>query len=326
MNNMKEKSLIKSGKIMYIYNVMKKYTDVEHPVKIAEIIELVKNEYGEEISESTVKRDLKVLEQKLNVVIGKIDHKYYIEKDDNELEVSEIRCLVDMISYSRFIEEKQAKQLTYKLIKQLNVYEQEGFVGYKKYMKDAKTINQEVFFNIEIITEAIQNKKHIKFGYYKYNLKKQTELIRTFDVSPITIICEIGEYYLIGIDSDKILKYFRLDRMKDTTIIDGKETNITKKELDDFVGASIGMYSGKKEKVQAICDNSLIDDAIESFGKDVIITQYDKDRFKMETEVSLKGFKNWALRHLEDAEIIYPLDLRKNIIEILNSSISKYKK
>lgn len=318
---MKERSLIKSGKIMYIYNVMKKYTDVEHPVKIAEIIELVKNEYGEEISDSTVKRDLKVLEEKLNVIIGKIDHKYYIEKDDNELEVSEIRCLVDMINYSRFIEEKQAKQLTYKLIKQLNTYEQEEFVGYKKYMKDAKTINKDVFLNIEIITEAIQNKKYIKFGYYKYNLKKETELIRTFDVSPITIICEIGEYYLIGIDADRILKYFRLDRMKDAEIKEGKFVNITKKELDDFVQSSVGMYAGKKEKVQAICDNSLIDDAIESFGKDVKITQYDKDRFKMETEVSLRGFKNWALRHLSDAEVIYPEKLKNEIYELLKSKL-----
>ena len=319
---MQEKLYSSNGNIMYVYIVMKKFTDVEHPLKITEIMELIEKEYGEKISRKTVERNIKVLKEKFNIVIEEIEHKYYMDKEDYEFESYEIRCLVDIINYSRFLDESQAKQLTYKLIHQLNEYDKKSFDSYEKYMKDAKTINKDVFFNIEIIAEAILNKSYIKFDYYKYNLKKQFELRKSFNVFPVTIICEIGQYYLIAA-KDKELFYFRLDRIKNISLKDEKFVNISKKQLNDFVESSIGMYGGKKEKVIALLDNSLIDDAIETFGKNVKISQYDKNRFKMETEVSLKGFKNWALRHLEDAEVIHPKALKNDIITVLANALKK---
>lgn len=125
---MSEKIYVSNGNIMYIYKVMKKYTDIEHPLKVKDIIELIKEEYGEVISSRTIRRNFKVLEDKFNLTIEKIDDSYYIDYEDNDFDPSEIRSLVDMVNYSRFVDDSLAKELTYKLINQLNFNDRKEFV------------------------------------------------------------------------------------------------------------------------------------------------------------------------------------------------------
>lgn len=127
-DQLKEKIYVSNGNIMYIYNVMKKYTDIEHPLKIKDIITLIKKEYNEEISSRTIRRNFKVLECKFNVVIERIDDAYYMDYEDNDFDSSEIRSLVDMVNYSRFVDDTLAKKLTCKLINQLNNNDRKEFV------------------------------------------------------------------------------------------------------------------------------------------------------------------------------------------------------
>lgn len=124
---MSEKIYVSNGNIMYIYKVMKKYTDIEHPLKVKDIIELIKEEYEEVVSSRTIRRNFKVLEDKFNVTIERIDDAYYIDYEDNDFDPSEIRSLVDMVNYSKFVDESLAKELTYKLINQLNVNDRKEF-------------------------------------------------------------------------------------------------------------------------------------------------------------------------------------------------------
>lgn len=202
---------------------------------------------------------------------------------------------------------------------------EKNLFGYEKYMKNTKTTNKELFYTIKIISEAILNKKNIQFKYYKYNVKKELEFRKAFALFPVTIICDIGQYYLIGADKEKQLFYFRLDRIKNISIAEGKQVNITKKQLNNYIESTIGMYGGEKKTVKAIVNRRLMDDVIDQFGKEVEILSFDDENFTMQTEVNLTGFKNWALRHLEKVKVIYPNKLKKEIIEILNNSIKRYK-
>lgn len=197
--------------------------------------------------------------------------------------------------------------------------------GYEKYMKNTKTTNKELFYTIKTIAEAILNKKNIQFKYYKYNVKKELEFRKAFIIFPVTIICDIGQYYLIGADKEKELFYFRLDRIKNISIVEGKQVNITKKQLNNYIESTIGMYGGEKETIKAIVNRRLMDDVIDQFGKEVEILSFDDENFTMQTEANLTGVKNWALRHLENVKVIYPNKLKKEIIDILNASLKQYK-
>lgn len=202
---------------------------------------------------------------------------------------------------------------------------EKNLIGYEKYMKNVKSTNKELFYTVKTIAEAILNKKYIQFKYYKYNVKKEFEFRKAFTLFPVTIICDMGQYYLIASDKEKSLFYFRLDRIKDISIAQGKLIAITKKQLNNYIESTVGMYGGDKEKVQAIVSRNLMDDVIDQFGKEVEILSYNDENFTMQTEANLIGFKNWALRHLENVKVIYPNKLKKEIVEILNKSIEEYK-
>lgn len=322
---MKEKIYAANGNILYIYNILKKYTDVEHPLKVSEIIELIKKEYGEDVSSKTVRRDFKVLETKFGVTIENLNNKYYMDYQETDFDFSEIRALVDMVNYSRFVDENFSKQLTNKLICLLNENDKKSFSGYDKYMKNVKTINKEVFYTIQTVSEAILNKKYIQFNYYKYNLKKELEFRKSFLVFPVTILCDVGQYYLITANENKELLYFRLDRIRNINLKDGKTIFIKKKQLDDYIDSSVGMFGGKSETVKAIINNNLLDCVIDTFGRDVKISKNDSETFLLETKINLEGFRNWSLRHLQNVKVIYPQKLKNEIVDILEKSIKKYK-
>ena len=323
---MKEKVYINNGNIMYLYQTMKKYTDVNHPLKISEIIELIEKEYGENISSRTIRRNFKVLEEKFNIPIERVmNNAYYIDYEDNNFDPSEVRALVDMVNYSRFVDEALSKQLIDKLINLLNENDKKDFIGYDKYMKNVKTTNKQIFFTIKMIAEAILNKKYIQFDYYKYNVKKEFEFRKSFLIFPVTILCDVGQYYLVAANTDKKLFYFRLDRIKNIKIKEGKKLNISKKQLDNYIASSVGMYGGELEIVEAIINKNLIDDVIDTFGRDVEISEYNEKQFMMKTKINIEGFKNWSLRHLEDVQITYPLKLKDEIARILEKALNKYK-
>ena len=323
---MKEKVYINNGNIMYLYQTMKKYTDVNHPLKISEIIELIEKEYGENISSRTIRRNFKVLEEKFNIPIERVmNNAYYIDYEDNNFDPSEVRALVDMVNYSRFVDEALSKQLIDKLINLLNENDKKDFIGYDKYMKNVKTTNKQIFFTIKMIAEAILNKKYIQFDYYKYNVKKEFEFRKSFLIFPVTILCDVGQYYLVAANTDKKLFYFRLDRIKNIKIKEGKKLNISKKQLDNYIASSVGMYGGELEIVEAIINKNLIDDVIDTFGRDVEISEYNEKQFMIKTKINIEGFKNWSLRHLEDVQITYPLKLKDEIARILEKALNKYK-
>ena len=254
-----------------------------------------------------------------------MDDGYYMEYEDYDFDSSEIRCMVDMVNYSRFVDEKLARQLTYKLVNQLNENDKKEFLGYEKYMKDTKTTNKELFYTVKLIAEAILNKKYIQFDYYKYNINKEYEFRKAFAIFPITIICDIGQYYMVAADKDKNLFYFRLDRIKNIELVEGTPISISKKQLDNYIHSTVGMYGGEQETVKAIVSNRLIDDVIDVFGRDSKIEKYDDQSFIMETKANLVGFKNWVLRHLENVRVVYPQKLKNEIMQILSDAVNSYK-
>lgn len=321
---MEEKIYAGSGNILYVYKILKKYTDADHPLTVNEIVKRIGEEFGENISSRTVRRNFKVLAEKFDLLIERIDDTYYLDYEDYDLDFSEVRCLVDMISYSNFIDDSFAKELANKLIHHLNENEQKDFDDYKRYMRNTKTTNKEVFYTIKALTEAMQQQKYIHFDYYKYNVQKEFHFRKAFYLFPLTILCDIGQYYLVAADQDKSLFYFRLDRIKNLEIKDGIPLKIPKQQLEEYIQSTVGMYGGKREKIKAKVSVRLLDDVIDQFGKDAKITPYNNEYFMMEAMVNLEGFKQWVLRHIEKVDVLEPISFQNEITSILEKALKRY--
>ncbi len=322
---MAEKVYENNGNIMYLYFVLKKYSDINHPLSKLEIIDKIRELYNVSISDRTVRRNIKVLCEKFNYVVSCENGSYYLEPCENDFEKSEIQTIIDIITYSKFVNDDLSSMLSKKLYELLNYYDKESFKNYKKYVKSTKTDNKQIFYTIDIISDSIESKKAIEVDYYKYNLKKELEFRNKIIVSPYIVIFDSGQYYLVGYHHiKKVVAYFRIDRIKNVKVSSNKYVSIKDNFITDKLNSTVGMYSGKVTEIKAIVNNQLLDDVIEKFGRDVVLRKYDDNNFLLEITTGLDGFKYWTLRNISYVKVISPLFFKEQIIDILNSSIKNY--
>lgn len=326
----------KNGNILYILNVLKKYSDCEHILKASDIQRKVKEIYDVEIDPRTIRRNINLLKYKLEYDISTRDENkkgYYINRDpDTDFEPGEIRAIIDNFSYANYIVPQVAKDIIKKCKNIQNVYENDKLRDYQIYANDSKTENAEVIKNIEDISEAIYENKKIKFEYWKYAITNKLEktIVSKPIVSPYAIVYKKQEFYLIGIKEGNTDFYnYRLDRIKNIEILD-KEITIKKKksEIKEFAESSVEMFGGKKEEIEAICHIWLLDTIFDVFGRNVTIEkiQNDDTYFKLVVDTNPMGFRMWAMRNIDLIEVKRPLSLREEMKKIIKNAGKRYEK
>lgn len=324
----------KNGNILYILNVLKKYSDEDHMLSAVEIQKKVKAIYNVEIDPRTIRRNINLLKYKLDYDISTREDNgkgYYINRDpETDFEPGEIRAIIDNFSYANYIVPSIAKNIIKKCKNIQTIYENEKIKDYQIYAKDSKTENAEVIKNIEDISNSIYEHKKIKFEYWKYSItnKLEKKIVSIPIVSPYAIVYNKQEFYLIGIkDGQQKFYNYRIDRIKNIQFLND-EIKIKKKksEIQDFVESSTEMFGGKKEEIEAICHIWLLDTIFDIFGRNVTIEKVsnDDEHFKLVVDTNPLGFRMWAMRNIDLVEVKRPLTLRKEMQEIIKNAMKKY--
>ena len=324
----------KNGNILYILNVLKKYSNEDHMLSATEIRRKVKEIYDVEIDPRTIRRNINLLKYKLDYDISTREENgkgYYINRDpETDFEPGEIRAIIDNFSYANYIVPSVAKEIIKKCKNMQNIYENEKLKDYQIYSVNSKTENAEVIKNIEDISESIFQNKKIKFEYWKYAItnKLEKKIVSTPTVSPYAIIYNKQEFYLIGIKEGETKFYnYRLDRMKNVQILN-EDIKIKKKksEIQDFAESSTEMFGGEKEEIEAICHIWLLDTIFETFGRNVTIEKIpnDVEYFKLFVDTNTMGFKMWAMRNIDLVEVKRPITLRNEMQEVVKNAMKKY--
>ena len=326
----------KNGNILYILNVLKKYSNEDHMLSATEIRRKVKEIYDVEIDPRTIRRNINLLKYKLDYDISTREENgkgYYINRDpETDFEPGEIRTIIDNFSYANYIVPSVAREIIKKCKNMQNIYENEKLKDYQIYSVNSKTENVEVIKNIEDISESIFQNKKIKFEYWKYAItnKLEKKIVSIPTVSPYAITYNKQEFYLIGIKEGETKFYnYRLDRMKNVQILN-EDIKIKKKksEIQDFAESSTEMFGGEKEEIEAICHIWLLDTIFETFGRNVTIEKMPKDEehFKLLVDTNTMGFKMWAMRNIDLVEVIRPIHLREEMRKIAKDAYERYSK
>ncbi|MDR0978541.1 MAG: WYL domain-containing protein [Lachnospiraceae bacterium] len=244
-----------------------------------------------------------------------------------EFELSEVKMLMDLVTYSKFMEVEFSKEIVDKLKLLLNQYELEVIQSNEHYPifdKNTKTINQEVLHNIEEISLSMRRKEKIEFDYYKYGLDKRLHKQGENRVSAYGILCENEFYYLIGYNERyNDYSFFRLDRIKNIKHMQAAYIK-PKQPIKEFIESSVYMFGGEKEKVELKCDIRILDGVLEKFGKNIEIQKLNDDYFKAKLEVNLKGLKMWIMQYIEFVEVLTPKILKEELLTILQEAIKRY--
>ncbi len=326
----------KNGNILYILNVLKKYSDEDHILSASEMKEKIEELYGETIDSRTLRRNINLLKYKLGYDISTYNENkkgYYISNDpETDFEPGEVRAIIDNFSYANYIVPSIAKNIIKKCRNMQTVYENKKLKDYHIYANDSKTENVEVIKNIEDISTSIYENKKLQFEYWKYAItdKLEKKVVSTPIVSPYAIVYSKQEFYLIAIKEGLNEFYnYRLDRIKNIKILDDKITiKKNKSEIQDFAESSTEMFGGKKEKIEAVCHVILLDAIFDTFGRNVTVEKIpDNDEFfKLKVDTNPLGFKMWAMRNIDLVEVIKPGLLRNEMKKIAENAYEKYNK
>lgn len=319
----------KKSSLLALLRILEEFSDEDHILTQPELLNHLDNIYHLDIDRRTLYKNISILEDFGYDISSYADNgKGYFLKD-RTFQAPQINLLCNAIHSSNLIPLKSSKELINQLLSTQSRYFKNEFNHTVFIDNKDKKENKEFFLNIEIIEDAIKQKKPIEFYYTKYNLKKEqvNRKETPYVISPHYMVYKYEKTYLIG-KSEKYddLTHFRIDKMRNIKIIDGKYCRLSKNEDPyEYAKDMIYMYNGDDYQVTIKCDNSILDDVIDIFGQNIKLKECDKDHFIAEFKSTEQGMIYIALQYIEHMEVLKPKTIRKEITDILKKNIKKYK-
>ena len=301
-------------KLLYLAKILMEHTDEEHGLTMPELIRYL-NAYDVNTERKTMYADMEELRHfGMDIICQQEGKNFYYYIGQREFELAELKLLVDSVQSAKFITEKKSRELIKKLESLTSVNEAKQLHRQVYIAGRIKTANESIYYNVDKIHSAIENGVQIKFQYYQWNVRKETELRHNgawYKVSPWGLIWDDEYYYLVGYEkeSDKI-KHYRVDKMLHIAHLDepreGKN-DFEKYNLPSYENHLFGMFNGEIERVTLEMDNSLIGVVIDRFGKDVSIMEKDNEHFITHVDVAVSSqFLGWVMALGKKARIIAP--------------------
>ena len=136
------------------------------------------------------------------------------------------------------------------------------------------------------------------------------------------MIYDNEHYYLICVmaKQDRVSMY-RIDRIQNIDITDYElDEQADKLNHQETVRNAVYAHTGATDYVEMIIEPKVLNDVIEKFGMDIVLSETDDSKIRVRVKANLMGIKYWALQYLASVEVISPSALRQEIIELIQTN------
>lgn len=315
--------------VLCVLKILEKYSDENHILSIKDINKYLKFKYEFEIDRRTLYGCIRILREIFDYDISTYDENktgYYLRS--RAFEISEVKMMIDSICASSYIPEKQAKYLIDKILLTQSENYKKSLNKMKIFKSTNKTRNKDVFLNIEIIQEAIEERKKITFDYYEYGFDKKLRKRREkpYKVSPFATISTNENYYLLCKNEGyEDLSHFRIELISNIEILKAKISwDKDTETVKEFGKNAVYAYGGKPENIQLLCRNNMLTYVLDRFGFDVNIRQTDQEHFLVDFIQSPEGILFWALQFTPDCKILKPENLKQEMYKKLQEGLKEF--
>jgi len=312
-------------KLLYLVDILERKTDENHPMTAAALIEeLAKVEISAE--RKSIYDDIQQLvDFGYDIVHNKarVGGGYYMAS--KRFELAELKVLVDSVQASRFISAKKTRELIDKLEKLCSVHEEKQLKRQVYVLNRIKTDNESIFYNVDYIHDAIHRNKQISFQYYEWSTSKEMKLRRggeRYVVSPLGLIWDDENYYLIAYEDKAGIRHYRVDKMKAIEVLD--EGRMEESGYRDFDPATysnkvFGMYGGEPATVTLAFPEKLTGVMLDRFGKDVLLKKDSEMNYSIRTDIVISDhFFGWLAGLGKEVRIVSPDKIRQQYKQYLS--------
>ena len=298
-------------KLLYMAKIFYEKTDENNAVTVADIInELARLDIRAE--RKSIYDDIEQLQVfGMDICTRKAkSYEYFLAS--REFELPELKLLVDSVQSSKFITHKKSMELISKIEKlasreNAKKLQRQVFVNNR-----VKTMNEQIYYNVDKIHEAIALNKQISFRYFSIDVNKEKVYRKNgekYTESPVSLTWDDENYYLITYkEKYNNFTHYRVDKM-DSIEINSEKRVLPNDNFDVSVYAKsvFSMFGGDDTKVSIRFENSLSGVIVDRFGMDVPMIKDGDDHFICHVNAKLSPFfLSWVAGFGTKAKIISP--------------------
>lgn len=322
-------------KLLHIVKILEQYSDEDHPISAAFIISKLDG-IGISAERKAIYDDIECLCEFGFEIIKTRSPKPGYFLAERKFELPEVYLLEDAVRTAHFITEKKTRDLCRKLDEFLSTHQLKRNNSGIYINTDGKTKNESIFYNIDTISRAIENKNKITYKYGVRELKGR-EIVTVYKdrkLSPYAMTWQDDHYYLIGnYDKYDNLVHLRIDRMKSVEETDEKCRHFSEvsKYSDTFNAADytkglFAMFSGEITRVCLKCSRGTLEQIVDRFGDGIFVTNVTDTHFEINVECAVShGLVSWLAGFSDDIEVISPINLREMMKERSQKILNLYK-
>ena len=317
-------------KLMYLAKMLMEKTDEEHTLTVPKMISEL-SALGISAERKSIYDDIECLKLfGLDICSTKTKTtNYYIGSRDFEL--PELKLLVDSVQASKFITSKKSMELISKIEKLTNHENAKKLQRQVFITNRVKTLNEQIYYNVDKIHEAIAANKEITFKYFNLNIEKEKVYRKEgglYHESPVALTWDDENYYLITY-KEKYDNYthYRVDKMEGIELTENDRVLSDKPfDLSAYSKTMFGMFNGEETDVLLEFDNELVGVVFDRFGTDISILKKEEKRFTCRVKVAISpNFLSWIMSFGQKAKIISPDYVAKELLKLAKEIEKIYK-
>lgn len=312
---------------LYLAKILYELTDEEHCLSTNQLIDILQEKYGITSYRTTIASDIELLKQYGMDIKSVKSQSIMYNLVSREFDLPELKLLIDAVASSKFITEKKSKELVGKLSKLASNIQADELKRNVMPEGRIKSGNENIYYIVDTVNTAINNKKQISFQYFSFNVRKQKKAKHNGELyvfSPYYLIWNGDYYYTVGYsEKHNGIGSFRLDRIiKTPTILEKEAIKMpTDFNINKYINTSFRMYNSKTESVELICDNSVMDAIIDRFGEDVQTYANDMQTFRAMVDVSVNHvFFGWVFGFAGKVRIKGPETVKNQYSDMMRNA------
>lgn len=323
-------------KTLFIYKLFEEYSDEENPLSTTDLIEML-SEKGIVCERKSIYADIKALNEIGCEIIRTSYPKKGFYMASRKFELPEVRLLIDAVNSAGFITPAKTTLLINKLESLVSMHQADELTSQVYCKNKNKCDNEEIYYIIDNLYNAIEEGKMVRFNYRRRNIDKETKKSYTnkiFTVSPYALIWKDGHYYLVCNKSkyDNLMN-LRVDRIRRLDILDKPVRHFSEVseyetvfDTADYASKMFNMFSGRTEEITLICHLELREEMLDRFGSNIPLCAVDENHFETKIQAAVSdGFVSWIMQYGDRMKVVSPQHMIDKIKCKAYSVLSNYK-
>lgn len=270
---------MQKSRIIHVTKILARESDPDHPLTLAQIQDCLAEE-GISVERKALYRDLAALDE-AGFKIGRARTRpvsYYLA--ERPLKPAQMLLLADAVQTSRSITKSNSTAIIRRLKTLVSRHEARLLEARVHVAGRVKMQNESVFHVIDVIQQALAERRDITFEYMRYDAALRLHDVAAQDgrkrvKTPLFLVYSDDNYYLLAYDEAAAdhLRSYRVDRMRSVMLLE-KSPRDHRPDPDFDIAAYehqvLGMYSGTPQSIDLLVAEELVGNVVDIFGVEAV--------------------------------------------------------